>query len=108
MDFKVVGKTPDSEQVAHTNEIQLVCYSLMYRDATGKKEAGLELHHLVRTKTAKFTLTELAPATTEQQSRVFKQIESYQRGLDQQDFVPSPSFACAACEYFNECRLWHG
>ena len=108
VDFKVVGKTPDSEKVAHTHEAQLVCYSLSYRDATGKQEAGVELHHLVRTKTPKLIVTSMPPATEQQKSRVFRQIESYQRGLEQQDYVPSPGFHCAACEYFNECRGWHG
>lgn len=36
VDFKVVGKTPDSGQVAHMHEVQLTCYSLLYRDATGR------------------------------------------------------------------------
>ncbi len=108
VDFKLVGKTPDPEQVIHTNEAQLVCYSLLYRDATGKTEARLELHHLVRTKAPKLIVTSLPATTEQQQSRVFRQIESYQRGLEQQDFVPSPGFHCAACDYYAECRQWHG
>lgn len=47
VDFKVVGKSPSQEQVVHTHEVQLTCYSLLYRDATGWPESGLELHHLV-------------------------------------------------------------
>jgi len=90
VDFKLSGKTPDSEQVAHTHEAQLVCYALTYRDATGHREGGVELHHLVRTKTPKLVITSLPPATEHQQTRLFRLIESYQRGLDQQDFVPSP------------------
>jgi putative RecB family exonuclease len=108
VDFKLTGKTPASEQAAHTNEVQLVFYSLMYRDATGNKESGVELHHLVRTKTAKLILTPLPPASEGQQTRVFRQIESYQHGLERQDFVPSPGFHCAACDYFEECRQWEG
>jgi len=108
VDFKLVGKTPDPEQVAHTNEAQLVFYSLMYRDATGRKEAGVELHHLVRTKTPKLIVTSLPPASEQQQTRLFRQIESYQRGLAQSDFIPAPGFQCAGCEYFGQCRQWHG
>jgi CRISPR/Cas system-associated exonuclease Cas4 (RecB family) len=108
VDFKAVAKTPDPEQVAHTNEVQLVFYSLMYRDATGRKEASVELHHLVRTKTPKLVITPLPPASEQQQTRLFRQIESYQRGLALQDFVPSPGFHCAGCDYFEECRSWHG
>ena len=85
VDFKLVGKTPDPEQVAQTNEAQLVCYSLLYRDATGKREAGIELHHLVRTKTPKLIVTPMPPASENQQTRLFRQIESYQRGLETDD-----------------------
>jgi putative RecB family exonuclease len=66
----------------------------------------LELHHLVRTKTPKLIVTTLPPMTESKQTRLFKQIESYQSGLERQDFVPSPGFHCAGCEYFNECRKW--
>jgi hypothetical protein len=104
VDFKLVGKTPDPEMVAHTTEIQLTCYSLLYRDATGRQEGGLELHHLVRTKAPKLVITSLPPATPQQRNRLFRQIESYREGLDRRDFVPSPGFACMGCEFFNECR----
>jgi putative RecB family exonuclease len=106
VDFKLVGKTPDAEQVVHTNEVQLTCYSVMYRDATGRSEGGLELHHLVRTKTPKLIVTSLPPMTEAKQTRLFKQIESYQEGLARADFVPSPGFHCAGCEFFHECRNW--
>ncbi len=106
VDFKVVGKSPDAEMVVHTTEVQLTAYSLLYRDSTGHKENGLELHHLVRTKTPKLIITSLPPATQQQHDRLFRQMESYQRGVENEDFVPSPGIACAACEFFNECRKW--
>jgi CRISPR/Cas system-associated exonuclease Cas4 (RecB family) len=108
VDFKVVGKTPASERLAHVHEIQLTCYSILYRDATGRKESGLELHHLVKTKTPKLVISEMPPATEQQRTRLFRQIESYQAGLARRDFVPSPGFQCAGCEYFNECRGFGG
>lgn len=104
VDFKLVGKTPDPEMVQHLHETQLTAYSVLYRDATGQQEGGLELHHLVRTKTPKCIITSLPPATQQQHDRLFRLIESYQQGVARQDFVPSPGFACAACEFFNECR----
>jgi putative RecB family exonuclease len=106
VDFKLVGKTPDVEQVIHTNEVQLTCYSVLYHDATGKPEGGLELHHLVRTKAPKLIVTSLPPMPESKKVRLFRQIESYQTGLARQDFVPSPGFHCAGCEFFNECRHW--
>ena len=98
MDFKVTGKTPDAEQAIHQHEIQLSCYGVLYRDATSRKESGLELHHLVRTKAPKLIVTSIGPITQQQETRLFKVMESYVDGVGRQDFVPSPSFGCAGCE----------
>jgi len=106
VDFKLVAKTPDVEMVVHTTEVQLTAYSLLYRDATGRMEAGLELHHLVRTKAPKLIITSLPPATEQKHARLFRQLESYQEGVARQDFVPAPGFACLGCEFFSECRLY--
>ena len=108
VDFKLTGKTPDAKQLVHVHEVQLTAYSLLYRDATGRKESALELHHLVRTKSPKLIVSSLPPATESQQTRLFRQIESYQAGVAKRDFVPSPGFHCAGCQYWNECRAWHG
>jgi putative RecB family exonuclease len=106
VDFKVSGKTPDAQSVVHLHEVQLTCYSLLYRDATGRKESALELHHLVKTKAPKLIVTSVAPATDQQHLRLFRQIEAYQAGLERRDFVPSPGFHCAGCAYLQECRQW--
>ena len=63
VDFKSTGKTPDPEDAAHQNETQMSCYSVLYREATGHRESGRELHHLVKTKTPKLVITELGPMT---------------------------------------------
>ena len=89
VDFKLVGKTPDPEMVVHTTETQLTAYSILYRDATGRQEGGLELHHLIRTKQPKLIVTSLPPASQQQHDRLFRSIESYQQGVARQDFVPS-------------------
>ena len=108
VDFKVVGKSPEAEKAQHVHEVQLTCYSVLFRDATGRKESGLELHHLVKTKTPKLVVSEMPPATEQQRTRLFRQIESYQAGLERRDFVPSPGFHCAGCEFWSECRRWGG
>jgi len=106
VDFKLVGKTPDPETVAHLHGTQLTAYSVLYRDATGRSESGLELHHLVRTKQPKLIVTSLPPATEQQRTRLFRSIDSYAKGVARRDFVPSPGFACMSCEFINECRKW--
>jgi putative RecB family exonuclease len=108
VDFKTTAKTPDAEKVEHIHETQLSCYATLYRDSTGKKESGLELHHLVKLKTPKVVITPLAPMTDTQQARLFRSMESYVEGLTRRDFVPSPGIHCSCCEYFNECRHWNG
>jgi putative RecB family exonuclease len=106
VDFKRTGKTPDPEDAAHQNEPQMSCYWVLYREATGHRESGRELHHLVKTKTPKLVITELGPMTEIQQVRLFRMMESYVEGLAREDFIPSPGFHCAGCEFFNECRKW--
>jgi hypothetical protein len=106
VDFKTVGQTPNDEKAIHTNEVQLSGYSILYRDATGKVEGGRELHQLVKTKTPKLIVTQQGPMTPQQQTRLFRQMESYVAGLDRQDFVPSPGMQCSMCSFINECKRW--
>ena len=47
IDYKTSGQTPNAEKVAHTNEVQTSIYAVLYREATGRRETGIELHHLV-------------------------------------------------------------
>ena len=106
IDFKTSGKTPDPEQVGHLNDIQLSGYGVLYREVTGKKESGLELHHLVKTKAPKVVVTELPAVSDVQEHRLYHIMESYVGGLQRKDWVPSPGMQCAACQYINECRAW--
>jgi len=108
VDFKTSAKTPNAAQVAHLHGTQLDCYSVLYRDATGKKESALELHHLVKTKVPKVVVTRLGPMEAVRQTRLFRVMESYLEGLSRKDFVPSPGLGCFACEYFSECGAWKG
>ena len=105
-DYKTTGQTPNAERVVHTNEVQTSAYAVLYRDATGKREKGIELHHLVKTKNPKLVITALEPMSDQQQTRLFHLMEAYVHGLDARDFVPSPGMQCSMCEYFNECRRW--
>ena len=106
VDFKSAGKTPDGRLAEHQHEVQTTSYAVLYRDATGRKESGIELHHLIKLKTPKVMVTTLPPMTEPQRTRLFRQLESYVTGLQREDFVPSPGFGCAGCEFFNECRKW--
>jgi CRISPR/Cas system-associated exonuclease Cas4 (RecB family) len=105
-DYKTSGQTPNAERVAHTNEVQTSIYAVLYRDAKSKRESGIELHHLVKTKNPKLVITEIPPMSDQQQTRLFHLIESYINGLDMRDFVPSPGLQCVGCQFYSECRRW--
>ena len=108
VDFKTSAKTPEPEKVEHLHETQISCYSVLYRDATGRSETGRELHHLVKLKTPKLIVTEIGPMTGVQETRLHRSIQSYVDGVERRDFVPSPGFHCSYCQYFNECMAWTG
>jgi len=106
VDYKTVGQTPKDEKAIHNNEVQLSIYSLLYRHATDRKEGGRELHQLVKLKVPKLIVTPQGPMTDNEQTRLFKQLESFVSGVEREDFVPSPGMQCVMCSYFNECRKW--
>lgn len=108
VDFKTCGQTPNPDRSAHQNELQLTCYGLLYREATGESEKGFELHHLVKLKTPKIVIVPVGAVTPAQEARLYRAVESYLDGLERMDFVPSPGMSCVACEYFRECRAWSG
>ena len=107
VDYKTVAQTPSDEKAIHTNEVQLSGYAVLYRANTGKTEGGRDLHQLVKTKTPKLVVTQQGPMTQPQQSRLFRQMESYSEGLARQDFVPSPGMQCSMCSHLVECKSWH-
>ena len=108
VDFKSAAKTPDNESALHQNGLQLDCYSVLYREATGKREAGRELHHLIKTKVPKIIVTETGPMLEYQRNRLFRLMENYVEGLEREDFVPAVGMQCLGCEFRSECQRWNG
>jgi len=108
VDFKTTARSPDPRQAAHLNEVQLSCYAVLYREATGHPESGLELHHLVKTKQPKLVVTPLSPMTPDQGRRLMALMESYVQGVEAEDYVPSPGLHCGYCDFFEPCRAWKG
>jgi putative RecB family exonuclease len=106
VDYKTMGQTPKNEKAIHNNEVQLSIYSLLYRHSTGDREGGRELHQLVKLKVPKLIITSQGPMTAKEETRLFKQLESFVSGVEREDFVPSPGMQCQMCNFFNECRRW--
>jgi len=108
VDYKTAAQTPDPRMALHQHETQLTSYALLYRDATGEKEGGVELHHLVKLKKPKAVITQAPPATEGKINRLFRTMESYVSGVQREDFVPSPGLHCSYCPFFAQCRKWEG
>ena len=106
-DYKTSSTTPNPEKVAHTTEVQTSIYSVLYRENTGKMEKGIQLIHLVKTKLPKVILTDLPSMSDEQEQRLHTLIDGYVKGIQREDFLPSPGLQCSYCEFFHECRAWH-
>ena len=107
IDFKTSSSTPNAASVEHLHETQTSGYAILYRHNTGKKETGIQLHHLVKLKNPKLCITDLPPMSQQQEHRLFHLMDNYYEDLGRTEFYPSPSFACMGCEYFGECRRWH-
>ncbi len=107
VDFKTSSTTPNADRAALVNATQATAYSLLYRENTGRKEAGIELHHLVKLKQPRLIVVALPPIGEREQSRLLRVIDSYLIGLERRDFIPSPGLQCVSCEFFHECAAWH-
>lgn len=107
VDFKTTATTPHPERAALVHATQAAAYALLYRENTGRAEAGIELHHLVKLKQPRLVVTALPPMREREQTRLLRVIDSYVTGLDRRDFIPSPSLQCVGCEFFAECAAWH-
>lgn len=106
VDFKSSSTTPNPATVELTTEFQTTSYAYLYREATGKTESAIELHHLIKTKNPKLVVTVLPAATDQKMERLFRVIESYKYGLQAEDFVPSPGLQCVSCEFRADCIKW--
>jgi len=67
-------------------------------------EAGLELHHLIKTKTPKVLITSIGSLSDKQSAELKGLLHTYVKAVQEEDFTPSPSFMCGSCEYFNDCK----
>lgn len=108
VDFKTAAKTPNEETAAFTHGTQLSLYALLYREATGKEESGMELHHLIKTKQPKVLVQELPPVTDRKIAELNDTLHRYVDSVIDEDWTPSPNFMCGSCEFFEQCQKWKG
>ena len=103
-DFKTAARSSEPMEISH--EIQLSCYAWLYRQITGRQEAGLEIRSLIKTKTPKIEFHEYAARTDAHFRRLFSVIGEYLEALDKGRFNYRPGFGCAMCDYKTECQGW--
>lgn len=108
-DWKFVGKKPDP----HSGEyvLNMTGYAIGYRKLTGKLESGVQLDHIVRTKTPyHFPIGDDKPVPDESIVAFADIVESVGGSIDKGAFPPTglKSGACSWCGYKRECGYYQG
>ena len=106
-DFKTAARSTAPSEISH--EIQLTAYAYLFRQITGKEEAGLEIRSLVKTKTPQIVFHPFAARTDAHFRRFFSVVRAYLDDLDAGRFVYRPGFGCSMCDFRDShCREWGG
>ena len=96
-DFKTAARSAEPLEIAH--EVQLSCYSFLFRHAAGRQEAALEIRSLVKTKTPQVEFHRYPARTEAHFRRLFSLIRAYLDDLDAGRFIFRPGFGCGMCEH---------
>ncbi len=105
-DFKTAARSSEPMEISH--EIQLSSYAWLYRQVAGRKEAGIEIRSLIKTKVPKCEFHPYAARSDAHFRRLFAVIREYLDALDSGRFNYRPGFGCAMCDYRKECQAWDG
>jgi hypothetical protein len=108
IDYKSAARSPSEGMAEHQHATQLACYALLYRSATGVRETGFELHHLIKTKIPKVIISTYGPMSAAMESELFYLIDDFLEGIAREAWVPSPGQHCAWCDHLSSCRKRFG
>jgi hypothetical protein len=86
--FKTAAR--NSEPLGITHEVQLSCYSYLFRHASAAVEAGLEIRNLVKTKTPQVSFHRFPARDERHFQRLFAVIRAYLDAIDSGRFVFRP------------------
>ncbi len=107
VDFKTASRGGEIGEILH--EVQLTSYAYLYRDVVNRREAGLEIRSLIKTKSPKIETHPYAARTERQMRRLFAVIRAYLDDLDCGRFVFRPGLTCGSCDFRDShCRSWSG
>ena len=106
-DFKTAAKSTPPSEIIH--EIQLSAYAYLFRQVTGREEAGLEIRSLIKTKIPKIIFHPFAPRTEAHFHRFFSVVRAYLDDLDAGRFIYRPGMGCSYCDFRDtRCQTWQG
>jgi putative RecB family exonuclease len=107
VDFKTAANA--STPVAISHELQLTCYSYLWRAVTGQEEIQIQIRSLVKTKTPSMAIHCFGPRQERQFRRLFAVIREYLDALDCGCFNYRPGWTCGSCDYRETvCAAWRG
>lgn len=106
-DFKTASKSSGPLEITH--EVQLSCYSFLFRYASPEPEGGLEIRNLIKTKTPQIQFHRYPARTAQHYRRLFAIIREYLDCLHSGRFNIRPGWGCSSCEFCGmRCRSWQG
>jgi putative RecB family exonuclease len=106
-DFKTSASSKPPAEISH--EIQLGCYSYLFRRMSGQQEAALEIRSLVKTKSPQIVFYHFAARQEIHMQRLFAVIRAYLEDLDRGRFLYRPGWTCSMCDHRDDhCRRWCG
>jgi putative RecB family exonuclease len=106
-DFKTSARSGEPLEILH--EIQLSAYSYLFRQRWCRREGGLEIRSLVKTKVPKINFHRYPARNDTHFRRLFAVIREYLDALDNGRFNFRPGFACSMCDFREtHCRAWRG
>ena len=96
-DFKTAARSSSRVEVMH--ELQLSCYSYLFRAVSGRTEAGIEIRSLIKTKVPKFETERFGPREERHFERLFSVIGAYLDAVNSNQFHIRPGLGCSFCDY---------
>lgn len=106
-DFKTSARSAEPLEITH--EIQLSCYSYLFRHVEQRQEASLEIRSLIKTKAPKVEFHSYPARTDAHFRRLFSVLREYVDSVDSGKFNFRPGFGCGMCDHRDgPCRRWTG
>lgn len=108
VEFKTTGSTPNAELESWQHELQMVAYYMLLKDAVGEEPLPGKLVYLVKLKTPKVIVQQLAGVTQTQADRFRALVDVYVHAVEHGDYHPCVGMQCNWCPFKDRCAAWVG